>query len=568
MIRLAFEKNLDKSGKMFKKKYLENNYPDILSDIMNYSRDNDLMEISFKEQVYNWYKNTLPKKCYCGNNTKFKNSTIGYYDYCSKECMNNSNYVKEKRKRTNIKKFGTKTPSENIEIKNKIIETNNEKYGHNSPLQNKFILEKSKETLNTNYNVDNPLKSDIIKNRLRKTNIMRYGVDNPLKDKKIREKIKDKIFEKYGVYHATQNEEIKKKLHKHQLETISRKIKEYYKEYKILNIDNLNKNYKMECDKGHVFNINYTLLNSRRKTDTIVCTLCNPIDKSVSGLEIELNEFIKSVYDGDIIFNDGHLAKELDIYLPEIKLAYEFNGLWWHNEINKPTNYHLEKTKICEENGIQLIHIWEDEWVYKKDIVKSMIMNRVGKTVNKVYARKTIVKEIFDNTVCRNFLNKNHIQGFVGSSIKLGLFYEDGLVSMMTFGKKRLLTNNTGNKNEYELLRFCNKLNTNVIGGASKLLKNFIRNYNPSEIITYANNSYSNGNLYERIGFEYIGESKPNYHYIIDKIRRHRFSFRKSELIKKGKSKNKSEHDIMLENKIYRIYDSGNKKYLLKNEKD
>jgi hypothetical protein len=131
----------------------------------------------------------------------------------------------------------------------------------------------------------------------------------------------------------------------------------------------------------------------------------------------------------------------------------------------------------------------------------------------------------------------------------------------MTFGKRRVALGSK-NDNSYELLRFCSKLNTNVIGGANKLFKYFIKNYDTKEIITYADRSHSNGNLYEKLGFNFIGYTDTNYHYIIDGIRHHRFNYRKDKLVKQGFDKNKSEHQIMLERKIYRIYNSGNMKFI------
>jgi len=134
----------------------------------------------------------------------------------------------------------------------------------------------------------------------------------------------------------------------------------------------------------------------------------------------------------------------------------------------------------------------------------------------------------------------------------------------MTFGNRRIsMGKKTTNENEYELLRYCNKLNTNVVGGASKLFKYFLKNYNLSEIITYADRTHSKGKLYEMLGFTYIGKTQPNYYYIINGIRKHRFNFRKDLLVKQGFDKNKTEHQIMIDRKIYRIYDSGNLKYKL-----
>jgi len=253
---------------------------------------------------------------------------------------------------------------------------------------------------------------------------------------------------------------------------------------------------------------------------------------------------------------------QLDIFIPSHNLAIEFNGLYWHSEQYKPNNYHLNKTESCEKQGIQLIHIFEDEWLFKQDIVKSRLLNIIGLTQNKIYARKTEIKEVL-SLQSKEFLTKNHIQGSINAGIKLGLYYNDELVSVMLFNKPRLGIGTS--YDGYELSRFCNKLNTNVIGGADKLLKYFIKSYQPNQIISYADRRWSQGNLYEKLGFELKVVNKPNYSYICGKIRKHRFGFRKELLKKEGfDTINKTEHQIMLDRGIYRIYDCGTKTYQLK----
>ena len=257
---------------------------------------------------------------------------------------------------------------------------------------------------------------------------------------------------------------------------------------------------------------------------------------------------------------------ELDIYIPEKKVAIEYNGLRWHSEIfNKDNSYHLLKTEMCENEKIQLIHIFEDEWLYKQNIVKSRLKSIFGIIPNKTYARKCIIKEVsFSDS--KAFLETNHIQGECMSRYRYGLYYKGELVSLMTFGSKR---KNLGSKNEkdsYELLRFCNKLDTTVVGGASKLLKYFIKIHNPKEIISYCDRRWSIGNIYEKLGFKFDHVSQPNYFYVINGKRENRFKYRKSELVKQGFNKDKSEHEIMSERGIYRIYDCGTKAYIWKKE--
>jgi hypothetical protein len=278
-------------------------------------------------------------------------------------------------------------------------------------------------------------------------------------------------------------------------------------------------------------------------------------------MEIELKKFISENYAGDILALDKTIISplELDIYLPALKLAFEFNGIYWHNEIYKDNNYHLNKTEECEKLGIQLIHVYEDDWTYKREIVKSIILNKLNKIKKNIYSIKCEIKEV-NNKLYRGFIDKNHIQGYINSKIKIGLFYENELVSIMTFGN--LKVSKKIDKKEYELLRFCNKLNIKIIGGASKLFKYFVNNYKPNKIIAFADRSWSEGNLYKKLRFNFICKTSPNYFYIVDGLRHNKFNFKKNKLVKEGYDSNKTEHEIMLERKIYRIYNSGNLKFI------
>ena len=275
-----------------------------------------------------------------------------------------------------------------------------------------------------------------------------------------------------------------------------------------------------------------------------------------SKSEIEISDYIKSlnvkVENNNRNILDGN--HELDIYIPNERFAIEFDGLYWHNELNKPKNYHVNKTNECIKKGIRLFHIFEDEWIEKQNIIKSMLNNLLNKNITKIYARKCEIKEVTYNDSV-NFLNENHLQGNCVSKIRYGLYYNDELVSLMTFGKTRF----TKDKDGYELLRFCNKLNTTVIGGASKLINHFIKSYTPKNIISYADRRWSNGNLYEKLGFKQYRVSPPSYYYVINNKRYNRILFQKNKLIEKYNCPiNKTEHEFCLEHKWFRIYDCGN----------
>ena len=279
--------------------------------------------------------------------------------------------------------------------------------------------------------------------------------------------------------------------------------------------------------------------------------------------EVELFKFItKYINNLQQSYRGFKQIGEIDVYIPELKIGIEYNGLYWHSDIYKDKNYHINKTNNAKNTDIKLIHIFEDEWLYKQDIVKSRLLNIIGKTPNKIYARKCTIKEVSSKD-CSSFLDQNHIQGKLGAKVRLGLYYNDELVSVMTFGNLRKNLGQSSKEGSYELLRFCNKLNTTVIGGASKLFKYFINNYNPNTIISYADRRWSEGNLYYNLGFKLLGETKPNYFYTNKRFlkRESRFKYRKDILIKQGFNPNKSEHEIMKERGYARIYDCGTLKF-------
>lgn len=263
------------------------------------------------------------------------------------------------------------------------------------------------------------------------------------------------------------------------------------------------------------------------------CKSCsNPYLSSNS--EKEIVEYIKSIYNGNIIENDRTILdrKELDILLPELKLAIEFNGLYWRSELSgKDKNYHLNKTKLCKKKGIRLIHIFEDEWMNKKDIVKSKLQYLMGLyDGDRIFARNCVIKEI-DSKLKSEFLNKHHTQGNDNAQIRLGAFYKNKLVAVMTFGKTRIaLGAQAKENNEWELMRFATS--AFVIGISGKLLKYFQRNWKYSNIISFADRRWSIGNLYDKLGFDKVSETSPSYFYFKpgSNIKFHRFSFRKSVL--------------------------------------
>jgi len=435
----------------------------------------------------------------------------------------------------NLKKYDKYYCNKCKHIKSKI--TKKEKYGDENYNNN----EKYKQTMINKYGVEFPFQNQDIFNKMLKTKKEKYDDENY--NNIIKSKTTKK--EKYG--NENYNNKVKN------LKTFNNNL--FNKIPNLINITDLE--YEIYCDKCKKnYIINKKNYIDRKYRNRECCTNCNPLNKQNSELENNLFTYIVDNYDGEIIKSSREIINpyEIDIYLPDLNLAFEFNGVYWHNELYKDKNYHQMKINRCNKINIQLIHIYEDDWIYRQDIIKSMILNKLGKSKNRIYARKTKIKTI-NKQISDIFYEKNHIQGKTTYSINIGLFYDNELISLMSFKK---------NKDNYELVRFANKLNTNVIGGASKLLKYFIKIYNPEKIISFSNNDYSDGKLYEKLNFKIESKLNPDYSYIMDSQRKHKFSFRKNNLQKMGFNiKNKTEHEICLENKIYRIYDSGKIKWSL-----
>jgi hypothetical protein len=455
-------------------------------------------------------------------------------------------------------KFGTTSPAKSDVVKSKIISTNNFKYGGNSPMSNNSIKEKSKVTMVSNWGYDNPSKvSEIVDRRIisfknnidsykesyKKTSNERYGTDHPWKNKDVHSKTIDFFYQDYRKRIIDKIDGLRFKFQRFEKNPTT----------KLIFICN-------DCDNE--FEILTYQFYSRINNKVSICTNCYPISENASISQIEIFNFIRHNYFGEVILDYKEFGKyEIDIYLPELKIGFEYNGVYWHSDKFKENNYHLLKKNYFSDLGINLISIWEDDWQIKSEIVKSFILNKVGKS-KKVGARKCEIKMI-SYSLSRSFLESNHLQGDCKSSIRIGLFNDNELVSLMTFSKPRIALGGKNNKGEYELTRFCNLVGYNVVGGASRLLKYFKTSYDPIKIISYSDNLISNGDLYEKLGFSLSSVSKPGYWYLINGVREHRFNWRKSRLVKLGFDSSKTEEEIMNENGYYRIYNGGNKKWIL-----
>lgn len=507
------------------------------------------------------------------------------------------------------------------------------KYGVDSVWKVKSIVEKSKKTKLKKYGSENYVnpekaKQTKLKNHgnqnynnsigAKKTCLQRYGVDNPSKISKFVDKANASKFEKFGEKMISESayikliENLKKGLTGIKSDPVIKTMMSKYGTVQCMEIPEISEkvakkahdNFYNSMISGSRLDNKSTPAFSREEyvgtrgenderifykfgckkcekiftsaiEDGIIpeCPNCYPKEYVLSKPETEIFDFIKEILpEEEIIRNSRSIIPphEIDIYLPSKKIAIELNGNFWHSESGgqKDKFYHINKTKKAHELGIKMIHVLESEWVLKKEIVKRKILALLTKPKNTIFARKCKIKHLNKNE-CKNFLEKYHIQGSDKSSIKIGAYYENKLVAVMTFGKNRVaLGSKKAEQNEYEMYRFCIGEN-NVIGIAGKLLKFFIENHNPKKITTFADIRYSSlCAFYEKIGFTLEKITNPNYWYFNKKepfVLKHRFNFQKAVLKNKLASFDETltEWENMKNNDYDRIWDCGNLKYVV-----
>lgn len=280
------------------------------------------------------------------------------------------------------------------------------------------------------------------------------------------------------------------------------------------------------------------------------CKICN---KNRSSQQIEIAKYIISL-GFEVSIDEKYVIqkKDIDIWIPSKRIGIEYDGFYWHDDKEDK-----EKWKKIRESKTRVIRIFEDEYRDKEDLVLSRINSILGLNNQKIYARKCNIREISD-FIAKQFLNENHIQGYVPASIRYGLYHEDELVSVMTFGKSRF-----SNKYDYELMRYASKKYITIIGGASKLLKKFKEIHVGVKLVSYCDLRYSDGNLYEKLGFKFSHRSDSNYFYYGNKVRHSRVAFQKHKLKDKLKiyDESLSESKNMELNGYLKIWDCGNNVY-------
>lgn len=525
-----------------------NNRPELKSEVIRYSAEKNLPRDDIRQAMTHFFNEMtcLPRCKRCERTARFNRMAWGYSTYCSAKCQNNDPEVRKRHEETNIRIYGVSNAAKSQSVKLKMKSTVQKKYG-----------------------ADCYLASEKGKVHLRNILMERYGVTGSGAIPGVKEKREATMLAKYGYKNALQNEEIKMRQEKTCLDRFgvqfpgTWKLKELAEASKRETYDKLKElfpEYEIQCSKESFQGV-YGHKNSWK------CLHCGEVF-SKCGVPIcrcqykwltqdEIFRFIKSICP-DAVFCDRTIlpgGMELDVYVPSRKIAFEYDGLYWHSESKgKGRNYHLWKTEESAKKGIRLIHIFEDEWIFRKTIVRRKIWSILGRRVPSIYARKCSVSELDLQTAAR-FLNKYHIQGASRSSVNLGLTYEGHLVAVCTFNPKSK-KDRTWYLERYATINACR-----IQGGCGKLLAYFCNSRNPESIRTFADRRWSEGRMYDSIGFVRKSVTSPSYWYIPKGTNKriHRFNLRKDnkKMFPIKYESGMTESELAIENGYSRIWDCG-----------
>lgn len=458
------------------------------------------------------------------------------HEFCSVKCSANSPDIIQKRNDTILKTYGVTHPMYNTEIKNKFKQKNLEKYGVEYPLQSQVIRDKIKNTIKKKYGVDHIMQNLDIKEKAKNTFFDRY-LDDPKKKQELKEKRFATCLSRYNRKSNFQlllsDDTINKLENKEWL------LAEYKNKSSVEIADNLNCYYGtvLKYLRGYGVEIKKSRNYSRFENWIIEFLKCNNIE----DLEIKNRKILQ--------------GKEIDILLPKYNLGIEIDGLYWHSGVDK--NYHQDKTLLARKQGISLIHITDHDLLFRKEVIFNIILGKLN-LLKTIYARNTEIREVSPKDA-NEFLRKNHLQGAGRAKIRLGLYHTNQLIQLVTFDKPRF------NKSyEWELIRSASLQGLTVVGGFSKLIKHFRKNYIGS-IVSYVDLQYFNGSSYEATSWTYVGITNPGYFWVKGDLIVSRYKSQKKKLSKilTRYDETKSEKENMEQEGFIRYWNCGNLIYHL-----
>ena len=500
-----------KTGRSSLENWLQKHYPEFYTYILNFYKGIDL-----KTAIYMFYNNIseIPL-CKCGNPVKFHGYQYGFSKFCCSSCAGKDEQVQEKLKGTLIKKYGEKYREEIIQ---KGLSTKLKLYG------------------DKNYNN---------KEKSRQTCLDKYGVDNPMKAKSIKEKSKQTCLKKYGnEYYLSSDDFLNKK--EYYMEKSKQTCLDKYGNISVMSNQFIKDKVKQTCLKK--YGVEWNCMRPEAKNSKN--SNSGPNEHFANLLMQQCVVFEREFYlDGKIYdFKVGNTLIEIN--------PSPTHNINWNPYGGKIMDkmYHLDKTELAKQNGYNMINIWD--WDNMNKIIYLL------KPKQRIYARSCALKEI-DNKINNDFLNLYHCQNTCKKQyIRIGLFYKNELVAVMTFGKPRY-----NKKYDWELLRLCYHCDFEIIGGSQKMFNYFISKFNPKNIISYCDNSKFNGNIYEKLGFILKNDiKKPSKHWyncktkihITDNLLRQR-GF--DQLFNEKYGKNINNQELMIQHGFVEIYDAGQKVY-------
>lgn len=484
-----------------------------------------------------------------------------------KKNRSNMEAIKEKIRRAHFERHGSWYLS-TTDGRDRLRATNSERYGGN-PMFDEGVKTRLRQTNDERYG-GHPMSSEAVRERVAKTNIERYG-GHPMTNKAIKERVAQTNVDRYGG-HPMSSPEIKDRLR----ESNNRK----YGGHPMSTEDVKNRVHQTNLERygGNPKQRHYPagLLETLSDPDMLTDALSkqsvrsfandNGIDLSTvynyaslhgikfpgSSYEVEIANFLT---ENGIEFQERSrrviAPYELDFFIPESNVGIEFNGLYWHSSaVIEDTRYHRKKWRACEDVGVRLLMINEDEWLTKSSSIKKKILNLCGRSEKSVGARKLRIGEV-DRKIANDFVHANHIQGRAyGVTHAIGAHYGDDLVAVILFNRQR----GTG---DLELIRFCTdgKLYAGVF---SRMMNYFTKQYpDIDRIISFADLRYSDGNLYRKNGFIEDRIISPDYRYIIGHKTFHKSSFTLDKIEKRFGITGVPERVAMESLGIHRIYDCG-----------
>ena len=487
----------------------------------------------------------------CNTPVKFLGKTTCSISCRSLLAKNNSEQIVNKRKLTNLEKYGVSNAMQLDSSKQKRINTMIEKYGGKvsdktrllSSKRSSELNTKGRETLKSKYGITNPGQLPTHREKSKKTLIQNFNSDSYFKSEEFFNISLEKRYKKWNVIFPNSVELL-------DISTPKDKLTVF---------ENPNLLLKFKCNVcNNVEELPTETAKWRTKQTGTPCLCCSGINQG-SVKQQELYDFVVSLgvfAQQNFILNN---KKEIDVFCPAFNIGFEFNGLFWHNDLRINKTYHADKTIAAHKQNIKLIHIFEDEWDYKKDIVKSRIRNLLKLNLHKIYARRCTISTV-NRIEEKAFLENNHIQGYARSTVAYGLYFENQLVSLMSFGNLNPAKGYRKEIGHYELLRFCSITNTSVVGSANKLLSKFIKDQQPIKIISFADKRWSTGELYQTLNFSQNKDTALNYWYINLKngTRIYRYQLRKN----KSDDQSISEYENRLKQGYLRIWDCGSTKWV------